>query len=177
MDPLFKPIQVPLEGILSFCCVKRSAWCHQQFCWGCSWFHCLHVYVIDKDVEEHQSQEGILGTPLIMGLHLGTEPFTTTLWLWPSNQFFTHWRVQPSKSHLGYAAFWGLCPRKGCSSPSPPCSSPLTTADAFSGNVTILLQQIGSEMYYFFNFLTVFLLLPGFLGLSLFFSSVWKMLQ
>jgi len=39
-------------------------------------------------------------TSLITSLHLYAEPFTTTLWLWPSNQFLFHWIVHPSNPRL-----------------------------------------------------------------------------
>ncbi|KAK4831485.1 hypothetical protein QYF61_017986 [Mycteria americana] len=37
------------------------------------------------------------GTPLVTGHQLDLAPFTTTLWAWPSSQFFTQQRVHPSK--------------------------------------------------------------------------------
>lgn len=40
------------------------------------------------------------GTPLVTSLHLGMELLTRTVWLWPSNQSFTHLIVQPSHPYL-----------------------------------------------------------------------------
>lgn len=36
---------------------------------------------------------GPWGTPLVANFHLDTEPLTTALWQWPSNQLFTLWIV------------------------------------------------------------------------------------
>lgn len=74
--------------ILLFCQLHCSASCH------------LHVYVIDKDVKEHNSQERPRGTPLMNGLHLDIEPLTTNLWLYPSSTFLIHWGVHPSNPCL-----------------------------------------------------------------------------
>jgi len=56
------------------------------------------ICVIDKDVEEHRSQNGPLGDTTHHQLHLGMEPLTTALWLQPSNQLFIH----PSDPHLSH---------------------------------------------------------------------------
>jgi len=39
-------------------------------------------------------------TPLMTSLHLDIQTLTTTLWLWPYNQFFTYLRVQSSNPYL-----------------------------------------------------------------------------
>ena len=40
------------------------------------------------------------GTPLVTSLHLDIDPLTTTLWMWPSNQFLIHRTVHPSNLYF-----------------------------------------------------------------------------
>ena len=56
--PLLQPVQVPLNGILSFWCINctHSAWCDPQTCWGCTW----SCYVIDENIKQHWSQYSLL---------------------------------------------------------------------------------------------------------------------
>lgn len=49
------------------------------------------------------------GTPLITSHHLDTEPWTTTLWVWPSGPFLIHWVV-----HLSHPCLSGLGTRMSC---------------------------------------------------------------
>jgi len=44
---------------LLLCQLHRSAWCHQQTCWG--YTLCTTACVLDKSVQEHQSQDRPLG--------------------------------------------------------------------------------------------------------------------
>jgi len=94
MGPLFKPVQIPLNGISSFYCVNCTT----------------HLGVISKLAEGTLDPTMLLikilkstgvrtepwGTPLMTGLHLVINPSTTTLWLHPPNQLFIFWIVQPS---------------------------------------------------------------------------------
>ena len=60
MGSVVKPVQVPLDGILSFCCIN----CTTQLGVVCKLAEGElnpTVYVTDKDVEEHWSQNRPLG--------------------------------------------------------------------------------------------------------------------
>ena len=108
MCPLSEPVQVPLHGVPSFCCV-----------------HCTtQLGVISKLLRVHSIPPSVSliemlkssgprmdpwGTPLITGLHLDMEPLTTALWLRPSNQFFTHQKVQTSNLYLSNLEIWMWC--------------------------------------------------------------------
>ena len=59
MGPLLELVKVPLDGI-PFSLVSSSNLLR---------VHLIPLYIFDKDVEEHQSQFGLLRTPLITGLH------------------------------------------------------------------------------------------------------------
>ena len=99
MCPLSEPVQVPLHGVPSFCCV-----------------HCTtQLGVISKLLRVHSIPPSVSliemlkssgprmdpwGTPLITGLHLDMEPLTTALWLRPSNQFLIQHILQPSNPSL-----------------------------------------------------------------------------
>lgn len=48
------------------------------------------IYVIDKTMKENRSQDRPLRDTTHHCLHLDMEPLTTTLRIWPSNQFFIH---------------------------------------------------------------------------------------
>jgi len=72
MGPLFKLVQISLDGISSFChikCITQLGAISQL------------ADVIEKMLKDSGPKTDPWGTPLVTSLHLDTELLTTTLWL------------------------------------------------------------------------------------------------
>jgi len=86
LGPLFKPVQIPLDGILSFYCVNHTT----QLGVISKLAEVPSSMSLIKMLESTGSKTDPWGTPLVSDLHLDIEPLTTTLWLQPSNLFLIH---------------------------------------------------------------------------------------
>ena len=95
MGPLLQPVQVSLDGFPSFQCINCTTQLGviRKLAEGAL---DAIIYVIDKDVEEHQSQD----RPLRDSLHPDIEPQITTLWLQSANQFLIHQTVHLSNPYV-----------------------------------------------------------------------------
>lgn len=101
--PTTQSVQILLDGILSFlvCWVYHTAWCCQQTCRGCSWFH----FMSPRRVFNSSGTSAYpYRTLLIIGLHLDIKLLTTTLWMWPSSQSLFPLEVHPSNPCLQFRA-------------------------------------------------------------------------
>jgi len=99
MCPLFKSIEVPLDGIRSFYCVNctsqlgvvsRFAECTQSCCVFRQQRCCRALVPRWAPEEDHLWQVSKWDLELL----------STTLWLWQFNQFFIHWIVQSSNPYF-----------------------------------------------------------------------------
>jgi len=90
MGSLFKFVQVPLDGMPSFCCIN----CTTQLDGTSKLVDGAldpTVCIINKNIEEHwHSKTDPWRAPPITDFHLDIKSLTITLWLQQSNQFFIH---------------------------------------------------------------------------------------
>ena len=82
---------------------------------------------------------------LVTSLHLDIDPMTTTLWIWPSKQFFSHWIVYPSNLYLSNLEM--RCGMEPCQKPCTNPDSCLSVAFPFSiGTVTLSQKATRSAL-------------------------------
>lgn len=107
MGPILKLVQVPLDGIPSFCCVNCTAQIY--VIWKLA--NLIPLSVSLRQTLQSLSQNRARGTSIITSLHLNTEPLTTTLWLHPASQPIPYSLHCPSikSTHLQFGSQDAMC--------------------------------------------------------------------
>ncbi|KAK4822933.1 hypothetical protein QYF61_023433 [Mycteria americana] len=102
LSPSIQPVQIPLQSLPTLQQIDTPT----QFGVICKLSEgTLNplMQIIDKDINKTGPKTEPWGTLLVTGCLLDLTPFTTTLWAWPSSQFFTQRRVaEPLPKGLAY---------------------------------------------------------------------------